>query len=353
MATKKEQKEFNDSVAALKADISGKTFHGAYLIYGEEGYLISRYKKQLIGEILPEGDTMNLNVFRDSFLEDEIIDLIATVPFFADKRVVILEDTGVLQASNKRLAEAVKSMPDTTVLIITERVTYNANGTPKSVMDKRTAIYKTLKEKALIINCIIQSRSTLEKWVLSLVKSEDKLIDAKSLSLFLDLVGTDMMRIENEATKLFSYCANKGDITSDDVLSIVSGIPTDRMFDFIDAVSEGSLKEAMRLYADLSALRAGAGRIDAMLIRHFNIVLRAKDLYDKGQSDKQIAQALGVSPFFVGQYIRQSRRFNRKSLVVALNAIAMSVSSQRAGIMNEDIALEMLITDLCKASAIS
>ena len=351
MATKKEQKEFNDSVAALKRDLSDNSFHGVYLLYGEESYLISRYRRQLTDAIFPDGDSMNINVFKDVFSDDEVAELLGTMPFFSDKRIVVLEDTGVLKSANERLSKAVKDMPETTVFIITERVTFNANGTPKSVMDKRVNIYKAVKDKALIINCITQGRQALEKWVLSMMKSQGKSIDARALSAFLELTGSDMMRIENEVEKLVSYRIDSDTIGEADVNAIVSGVPTDRMFEFTEAVARGRIEEAMRLYGDLAALRTAAGRIDAMLIRHFNLVLRAKDLSEKGEPDKNIAYAIGVSPFFVGQYIQQGRMFERNSLVRALEAIAKSQLSQRSGLMDEDLALEVLITDLCKESA--
>ena len=68
----------------IMADIKNRSFKHAYLLYGEETYLKRSYKNRLIQAILPEGDTMNLNVYEGKGIHvKEIIDVAETVPFFS------------------------------------------------------------------------------------------------------------------------------------------------------------------------------------------------------------------------------------------------------------------------------
>ena len=46
-----------------------------------------------------------------------IIDVCETLPFFAQKRLVIMENTGFLKSSNDELADYIKHIPDYLVVL--------------------------------------------------------------------------------------------------------------------------------------------------------------------------------------------------------------------------------------------
>lgn len=57
------------------------------------------------------------------------------MPFFAEKRLILVEDSGFFKASSEELASYLPSMPDTTCIIFAE-----------SQVDKRNRLYKKVKE---------------------------------------------------------------------------------------------------------------------------------------------------------------------------------------------------------------
>lgn len=62
---------------------------------GRSPILRQLYKKKLTEAVLPEGDTMNLSVYTGKNVDPKaVIDQAETMPFFADKRLILLEDTG-------------------------------------------------------------------------------------------------------------------------------------------------------------------------------------------------------------------------------------------------------------------
>ena len=79
-------------------DIKKQEFKKIYLLYGEEVYLRDQYRQKLLEALVAEGDTMNFGRFQGKGLnEGEIIDLAETMPFFAERRVILLENTGFFQ----------------------------------------------------------------------------------------------------------------------------------------------------------------------------------------------------------------------------------------------------------------
>ena len=86
-----------------------------------EAYLKQQYRNKLLDALVPEGDTMNFARFEGKGLDEgQIIDLAETVPFFADHRVILLENTGLFKAKADRLADYTAALPDYLVLIFVE-----------------------------------------------------------------------------------------------------------------------------------------------------------------------------------------------------------------------------------------
>ena len=97
----------------IQADIKSGNFKQVYLLYGEEAYLKQQYKQNLVKALNPDGDTMNFNHYEGKGIDvKQLIDLCETMPFFAERRVVLLEDTGFFKNKCEELADYMKELPD-------------------------------------------------------------------------------------------------------------------------------------------------------------------------------------------------------------------------------------------------
>ena len=77
----------------LMEDIKNKQFKNIYLLTGEEVYLRMQYRKKLKEALVEDGDTMNVAIFSGKGTDPrEIIDLAETMPFFAEHRVILIDD---------------------------------------------------------------------------------------------------------------------------------------------------------------------------------------------------------------------------------------------------------------------
>ena len=91
----------------LRQDIRANQFERVYLLYGEERYLVQMYKNQLKKAIIGD-DTMNLNQYTGKGLPvQEVENAVMTMPFFADRRLVLLEDTGLFKSSDEQWSNIV------------------------------------------------------------------------------------------------------------------------------------------------------------------------------------------------------------------------------------------------------
>lgn len=91
-------------------DIKTGQFKQIYLLYGEEQYLIRQYRDKLKHALAADDDTMNFSAFSGSDInQKEIIDLAETLPFFADRRLILIEDSGLFKKSAEELADYMSS----------------------------------------------------------------------------------------------------------------------------------------------------------------------------------------------------------------------------------------------------
>lgn len=82
-------------------DIKKGSFKPVYLFYGEEAYLKQQYKNRLKDAVLPEGDTINLSIYSGKGIDvEEMIAQADTMPFFAEHRLLLIEDSGFFKSKS-------------------------------------------------------------------------------------------------------------------------------------------------------------------------------------------------------------------------------------------------------------
>lgn len=151
---------------SLNEDLKAGQFNNLYLLYGEEDYLKKQYKEKLRNAMLSPDDTMNFAYYEGKGINvKEVIDLAETLPFFAERRLIIMEDTGFFKNAAPELADYIKEMPETTAMIFVE-----------SEVDKRGKLFKAVQGKGRAVELGRQDESTLLRWILGSVKKEGKKI---------------------------------------------------------------------------------------------------------------------------------------------------------------------------------
>ena len=214
----------------LNEDLKSGQFKQVYLLCGEEAYLKKQYKNRFVKAMIPEGDTMNYSYYEGKNTPvKEAIDLAETLPFFAERRLIVFENTGFFKtAAGADLADYIKDMPETTCFIFVEEE-----------IDKRNKLYKAVKSKGYIAELSTQDAGTLKRWVAGLVRKEQKQISESVIVYFLDKVGTDMENIQGELEKVFCYALERDTITKEDIDAVCVTQITNHIFEMVDAPCDG------------------------------------------------------------------------------------------------------------------
>ena len=318
---------------SLNEDLKTGKFKQLYLLYGTEAYLKKQYKDRFIKAMLPEGDTMNYAYYEGKNTDiKEVIDLAETLPFFAERRLIVFEDTGFFKSSGADLADYISDMPATTYFIFIE-----------NEVDKRSKLYKAVKSKGHIVELGAQDENTLRKWVLGLVKKEGRQMQPSDAAYFLNKVGTDMENITKELEKLVCYCLDKEVITREDIDAICVTQITSHIFEMVNAVANKDQRKALDLYYELLALKEPPMRILFLLIREYRILFHVKALLKQGYGRQDIASKAGLHPFAAGRYMDQAKRFHLWELRAVMEEGADVEQRVKTGLLTDHLAVELFL----------
>ena len=317
----------------INEDIRTGNFKQMYLLCGSEDYLRNQYRDRLKDALLNEGDEMNLSRFEGKDIDQpRLVDLAETMPFLAERRVIVIENSGMFKGGSDVMADYLKEPSPTTFFVFSEKE-----------VDKRNRLYKTVKEKGYISEFGEQDEKTLTRWIVGLVKKEGMEIEAAAIALLLYKTGTDMENIRKELEKCICYCLNRGRITRRDVEEICTERLSNRIFDMINFLAAGKKEQALKLYYDLLALKEPPMRILFLISRQFNMLLQAKLLREKGYDRRIISEKMGVAPFIAGKYMDQAAHFKKAVLRRALEDCVKAEEDVKTGKMADVLSVELLM----------
>jgi len=321
----------------LKSDIKNQQFQRVYLLYGTEQYLIKYYKKRLKDAIIGD-DTMNYSFYQGQGVSaGEIIDIGNTMPFFSERRLIILEDTDIFKAGAEELSDYIKAAPEYLYLIIIE-----------SSADKRTKLYKTVNSTGSAVEIKAYTGDEQLRWITGMLSRDSKKMTINDMHYLVSLTGDDMVNISSEIEKLISYSGEREVITKEDIDAIVSRQIGDHIFKMVEAMGRRDQTRALEYYYDLLAKREPPFKILALITRQFNLILQAKELKQNRLLDKDIAAKIGVNPYFVKDYINQGNSFEIRTLIDALEACAQADEDIKTGKMGDKLSVELLIVEFSK-----
>lgn len=317
----------------LNQDIKEKSFKKIYLLYGDEPFLVGSYKKKL-REAITGGDTMNFNYFEGKNPDvKEIISLADTMPFFADRRLILVDGSGFFKSAQEELAAYLPQMPDTTCLVFAE-----------SEVDKRNRLYKRVKELGYAAELNKQDTAQLMRWAAGILGRDGRKISRPVMEYFLERTGDDMENIRMELEKLISYTMGSEVVTAEDVKVITTVQITNKIFDMVAAITAGKTKRAMDLYEDLLTLREPPMRILFLIARQFNQLLLVRELQASGADRGTVASKLKVPPFVAGKLSSQAAAFTKEQLISYVQTCVDAEEAVKTGRMGDRLAVELLIS---------
>lgn len=356
MAAKQEKSDFAAQQRQFNETLRSGDLRRVYLLCGEQAYLRLQNRDKLVKALMGDGDSMNLSRYSGSDISSrELIEMAQTLPFFADLRVIVIENTGLLNPKSaarsvtgskssagiaeeaEKIAAFIPEIPDSTSIVFVEEN-----------VDKRGKLYKAIakssKEKqGDILECVTPGESDLRSWAGGIIRKNGFSISGRTLALFLEYTGEDMQNIAGEAEKLCCYCMGQGEITEQSVRDVCSPRIKDRIFDMIEAIALRDRKKALGIYMELCALRTAPQVILSLMRRQFDQLVKIKELSGT-MADSEIARKVGVPSFVISKKYKPAlRQYTGAELIDALGDCVSADHDSKSGKIDAAIAVEMII----------
>ena len=321
---------------SIQEDLKNGTYRRVYLLYGEEKYLRNMYRDKLVTALEPSAGDMNVNRFEGRNTDmNEIISQAETIPFFADRRVILVQDTGFFKGKADVLADYLSELPEYLVLIFSE-----------DEVDKRSRLYKAVQKNGHAAEFVPQTSDALMKWILGQLAREGKKIRRPDMEHFLEMTGTDMANISSELEKLLSYTLGRDIITREDIDAVCVAQISNQIFDMVRAVADHQEKKALNLYYDLLALKEPPMRILFLLARQFNQILQIRELQAEHLSNREIASKTALPPFVVSKYAGLCRQYTSGELRKIIEDLTAAEEAVKTGKLQDTLSVELAICRL-------
>ncbi|MCL2376179.1 MAG: DNA polymerase III subunit delta [Defluviitaleaceae bacterium] len=324
----------------LNSHIKSKNFSRCYLFFGPEAFLLDRWSKALISAVLPEeARDMNMETFEGRIEVARIIEAAETMPFLADHRLIIINDSGLFTSGRKDASEAmsefVTDIPENTTIIFIEKD-----------VDKRGRLYKRTVAHGTVMEAKTPKEADLADWAVKLCASWGTKLP-KSVAMYLTRTApTDMSLLYNELAKLAAYKADGSEITNADVGAICTKSLEAKIFDLMRDIGNKDAKLATTQYANLIAAKESPLMVLSMIARQFRYYLQCTHLAPR-MSQKDIATKLALHPFAVREFIEGGRNFSRPAMLTAFENCLETDFAIKSGQIGDVLGVEVLIVKIC------
>ncbi|MDR1714010.1 MAG: DNA polymerase III subunit delta [Coriobacteriales bacterium] len=316
-----------------------KPLQGVYLHNGSDELKRQTLLQRLSKRMQATGDMeMNTSSFNAANLKsiEPVLDAINTMPFGADKRLVIIKDADKLpKAIQDALAAELQVVVDTAVVLLTA-----------TKLDARSRLYKVIasRDKRAVIDCEPMKGTDLVQLVTRLAAAQGVSLAAGAAALLIEMVGDSTVALRSNTNKLAAFvrAAGRDCISADDIRKTVTRTVEAKPWNLTDALAERDLRSCLLLLGRLES--QDARFLFTQCVARLREILSIKLLKDRG--DGNPAAALGKQEWQIRASLRGAARYPQQVLVQALIAAPQIEQQMKSG-ADPDHLLRVWLVDCC------
>ncbi len=327
-----------------------------YIFHGEDDFSITKSLEEIKRGL---GDqallATNTTVFDGQKLTlDQLRAVCGTVPFLAEKRLVIIE--GLLgrfgsrgksrrqkkiapptepKAEYKAFADYLCNIPDSTVLVLMDGGIKSSN-----------PLLKELSARAEVRSFPILREDRLSQWIQREVAEQGATISPEAVDLLAKLVGGNLWIMTNEINKLALFTSGRR-IEVEDIKAIVSSAQEANVFAMVDAILDFKVGVAEQSLEQLLQRGASSAYLLVMLSRQVRLIVQARELRRQRKPEAEIQSRLGLTPFALRKTLEQAQRYPLERLKQVYHKLLETDLYIKTGKFEGGLALNLLVAELC------
>ncbi len=335
-----------------------------YILLGQDDFSLRQslegIKRSLGDQTILAANTTTLD--GQQLTLDQLRTVCETVPFLAERRLVIVR--GLLerfeprgksgrqkkithvtdqQDEYKSLGAYMGKLPDSTILVLIGEGRIASNN----------PLFRELSDKAEVRSFPLLREAKLRQWIQKRVTDEGGSISPRAVDLLTKLVGGNLWIMSHEINKLVLFTSGRR-IEEEDVKTVVSYAQQANVFTMVDAILEFKAGVAEQSLQQLLQRGAAPAYLLVMLSRQVRMIVRAKELRKQGKPKLDIQNKLGLtSDFALGKTLEQAGRYPLERLKQVYDKLLEADLSIKTGKYDGELALNILIAELCHRGKVS
>jgi DNA polymerase-3 subunit delta len=175
-------------------------------------------------------------------------------------------------------------------------------------LDARKKFSKLVKENGVVVTTKKLYDRDIPAWTQEMVHSKGLTITPKGLALLADHIGNDLSRIENEIEKLSVNLGKRTQINEDDIERYIGVSKEFNVFELQSAIATRDLARAIRIVQYFES-NPKANPIQLVLPSLYGFFSKVFMIQAIPGDERTIASAIGVSPYFVKDYLQAFRLY--------------------------------------------
>jgi len=299
-------------------DIRAKKYAPVYFLHGEESFFIDTLVAHFENELLDESQK-SFNQYILYGKEIDITQIITTArkfPMMGDHQLIVVKEAQDIKDWKKSnsieaLIHYLETPVPSTILVFAYQ---------QKSLDKRSKLAKTLGKTSVMMEAKKIYDNQIGHWIQNYLDNKSLQMTQKGIMMLSENIGNNLNRLSIEINKLAINIPKGVEINEQHIQNYV-GINRDyNVFELQKALSFGDYSKAYRI-VEYFTLNLNRNPFVLTIVQLFNYFNKILIIHQSSVKEKHhIASVIGVSPFFVGEYLSASKRY---SLSIVLRNIEL------------------------------
>ena len=334
------------TIDVLESEIKKNSIANGYVFCGLDEELIKSSIDPIIKKVLDK-DFLDLNFIKIDGLTstfDEIENACETLPFFGDKKVVLVYRANFLKDKPDKegaktyteILKYIKDLPQHTILIMY----YLFND--KRDTPKKNKKLSTLDKYVRVVHCDKLKKDKYYKKIEDIFKENGRTIGKVQLKYFADKVQNNFDIIKREIDKLDCYALGR-EITKEDIDKLIPNKSEDDIFDLVEYISLRKVEKAIDLLDELLFKADQHMLIISSIGNHFKRLYEIKIYLLKGKKLEFFISKYRLPQFVCEKLMNQASKFSLKQLNQLIKVCVNTEIKLKSSTTDKQMEMELML----------
>jgi DNA polymerase-3 subunit delta len=293
--------------------ITKNDFPKIILLCGEDSFSIDETLTKILSKIVvTENDNIDFEIADgENSTQNHIVNIASQLPMLSEKRVVVVKRFDKLFSTSGRKKKSDSSTPiekylekpnSSTCLILTIH--------SQTKIDTAKFPYNIIAKNGEILEFPKVYENQLTNWVLKRFSELGKTISQNTAELIVAQNNPNLYSLANEVEKISLYNPALKEISYDLVLEIIGSTRENTVFELVNSVAQRDAKKAISIMLNILSTDSKEVLMITLLRDLFIKLWKLIELNNQGFDRKEIASQIGVSPFFLNDYLIGIKKYS-------------------------------------------